>query len=204
MLPWCFAFDRLNYARYLPVYFAQMVNLPADHANVYEHFRNGGFSVQLTAGNPFGRIPVDQTTEVTINKDTKTAGGTTKFSQNSQAVHRFYLTAEYRSGFLGLLRNMSDMSQDALHHSDLQQPRIYKDEKATSTVVEILEDWINPFSGNQDLVCISTAAAATQDIRNDLMQAKAKGEQAYQLFKEERLESDPPQKKFHAPMKKNS
>ena len=58
------------------------------------------FSVQLAADNPFGCIPVDQTTEVTMNKDTQTVGGTTKFSQKRGAVKCFYLTAEYRSGFL--------------------------------------------------------------------------------------------------------
>ena len=71
MIPWCFAYDKINYARYLPVYYAQMINLPSEHANlpseyrnVYSNFMNGKFSVQ-----PFGRIPVDQTTEVTDNKD---------------------------------------------------------------------------------------------------------------------------------------
>jgi len=49
LIPWCFAYDRLNYARYLPAYFAQMTNLQRDHPQVYEHFANGGFSVQLAA-----------------------------------------------------------------------------------------------------------------------------------------------------------
>ena len=96
LIPWCFAYDRLNYARYLPAYFAQMTNLQTDHPQVYEHFANGGFSVQLAADNPFARILVDQTTEVTVNKDTQTVGGTTKFSQKRGAVKRFYLTAKYR------------------------------------------------------------------------------------------------------------
>ena len=58
MIPWCFAYDRLNYARYLPAYYAQMINLQTDHPQVYQHFSNGGLSVQLADDNPFGRIPV--------------------------------------------------------------------------------------------------------------------------------------------------
>ena len=68
MIPWCFAYDKLNYARYLSPYFAQMTNLPEKYRSVYEAFKTGQFSVQLSSNNPFGRIPVDQATEVTINK----------------------------------------------------------------------------------------------------------------------------------------
>ena len=35
---------------------------------------DGGFSVQMTDHNTFGRIPVDQTIEETINRDTQTSG----------------------------------------------------------------------------------------------------------------------------------
>ena len=34
----------------------------------------GGFSVQLGSNNPTGRIPVDQTIEEIVNKDTQTPG----------------------------------------------------------------------------------------------------------------------------------
>ncbi len=70
MIPWCFAYDRLNYARYLPPYFAEMSNLPTTFPEVYKHFQSGGFSVQLASDNPFGRIPVDQITEMTVNRHT--------------------------------------------------------------------------------------------------------------------------------------
>ena len=47
-------------------YYAQMTNLAEEHSDVYE------FSVQISGNNPFGCIPIDQTTEVTVNKDTQT------------------------------------------------------------------------------------------------------------------------------------
>ena len=76
MIPWCFAYDKLNYARYLPYYFAHMSRLAIDHPDVHEQFMQGqGFSVQLGGSNPFARIPVDQTVEETINKNTQTPGG---------------------------------------------------------------------------------------------------------------------------------
>ncbi len=91
MLPWCFAYDKVNYARYLSPYFAEMTNLPEKKPDVYEAFKAGQFSVQLSSNNPFGRIPVDQTTEVTINKDTQTPGGTARFSLKAGAIKRYYM-----------------------------------------------------------------------------------------------------------------
>ena len=85
MIPWCFAYDRLNYARFLPYYYAVMSRLPIDRPEVHAHFMQGGFSVQLGSRNPFGRIPVDQTIKQTVNKDTG-------FSLKPGAVTKYYLT----------------------------------------------------------------------------------------------------------------
>ena len=59
MIPWCFAYDKVNYARYLSPYFAQMTNLQEKNPCVYGAFQMGQFSVQMSSNNPLGRIPVD-------------------------------------------------------------------------------------------------------------------------------------------------
>ena len=71
--------------------------MQSDHPTVHEYLKEGGFSVQLGSKNPFGRIPVDQAIEETVNKDTQTAGGTKGFSLKPAALQRYYLTAEYRT-----------------------------------------------------------------------------------------------------------
>ena len=106
MMPWCFAYDRLNYACYLPFYYEQMIHLEVEHPEVYLYIMTGGFSVQLGSFNPFGRIPVDQTIEETINRDTQTPDGTKGFSLKEGALNRYYLNAEYRSQYLRQLREM--------------------------------------------------------------------------------------------------
>ena len=67
MIPWCFVYDKVNCAPYLTPYFAQMTNLDQTNPEVQRAFKTASFSVQLSSNNPFGRIPVDQTTEVTVN-----------------------------------------------------------------------------------------------------------------------------------------
>ena len=122
-----------------------MINLQTDHPQVYQHFSNGGFSVQLADDNPFGRIPIDQATYVTVNKDTHAVGGTTTYSQKGGVVKRQYLTAELRNAFLCQLRDMTQVNQSAFHHSELQKPRIDRDDRDVADIVELIDNWTNSF-----------------------------------------------------------
>lgn len=180
-----------------------MTNLGDKNPEVQKAFKEGSFSVQLASSNPFGRIPVDQTTEVTVNKDTQNPGGTTHFSLKAATVQRHYLTAEYRSAFLGQLRNMVQASNSETQHTELQSSRIKKDEQAVSSIVDLIQGWVNPFSESQDLISISTAKKAPREIATDLKTAHAVVERYYANFKEERMEKTPQIRKFHDPLKTN-
>ena len=203
MIPWCFAYDRLNYARYLPYYFATMCRLSMDYPDVYQHFMQGGISVQIGSSNPFGKIPCDQTIEETINKDTQTAGGTKGFSLKSGAVQTYYLNAEHRSLFPRQLREMVGLGGSRLNHPDLQQSRILKDEADVQSLVNLMEvSWIkNQFRSDQDsLVSLATAAMPPPEIAHDLMSASKVGEEAFEAFITRRLENNTVD--FFATMKK--
>ena len=181
MIPWCFAMDKTNYSRYLPVYFHQMSHLEQNSPDLHAHFAKGGFSAQLRKGNPFGRLPIDQTLEETVNKDTQTSGRTRGFSLNKGALARYYLTAEYRTEALRQLRELLSMQSDNIGHTDLQPSQIKRDESDVTSIIDMLENnWINPISMEpRDLVSISTGIAVPHDICADLLTAKQKGEVAY-------------------------
>ena len=70
LIPWCFAYDKINYARYLSSYLSEMCHLVDEHPDVFTYMKSGGFAVQVGEDNPFGKIPVDQACEETVNKDT--------------------------------------------------------------------------------------------------------------------------------------
>ena len=139
VLPWCFAYDRINYSRYLSVYYAERTRLSIDHPDVHAQLENGGFSVQLGRQNPFDRIAVDQTIEETVNKDTQTPGGTKGFSLKPAALIRYYLTAEYRSTCLKQLRELTDIKPPCVSHHDLESSRIRKDELAVQSLVNLMD-----------------------------------------------------------------
>ena len=90
MIPWCFAYDNVNYARYLSSYLSEMSHLGEEHPDVLAYLRSGGFSVQIGATNKFDKIPVDQTCEETVNRDTQTPGGTNGFRLKPGAVSKYY------------------------------------------------------------------------------------------------------------------
>ncbi|XP_014665188.1 PREDICTED: uncharacterized protein LOC106807386 [Priapulus caudatus] len=154
----------------------------------------------MGAENPFVRIPVDQTIEETVNKDTQTPGGTKGFSLKPNAVHRHYLTAEYRSSFLRLLRATLG-SERSFHHPDLSTPRIKRDERDVCALVEMLEgNWTNLFDVSE-LISISTGIVAPANVAKDLLEAKDKGVTAYKEFHQDRLGMDA-KKDFFEPLKR--
>ena len=55
MLPHFLAMDRQNYARWLPIYLADMNNLAAAHSRVYEEFMSGGHAVSRSS-HPFVQV----------------------------------------------------------------------------------------------------------------------------------------------------
>jgi len=204
MIPWCFSYDNINYARYLSAYLSEMSHLDSEHPDVAAYLRSGGFSVQIGDRNTFGRIPVDQSCEETVNKDTQTPGGTKGFSLKPAAVSKYYLVAEYRSIFLRHLKDMLHLSASTAQHNDLQQSRIDRDESDVKSLIALMEEsWINPFQGDvSELICLSTGKLATSDIEHDLLDAQTIGENAFKIFSKERMESNPPVINFHDTLKK--
>ena len=76
-LPWLFVYDRTNYSIYLTAHYTDLLTIENAHPDVYNDFQKGQFSVQISEKNTFGCMEADKVIETTINKDTKTPGGTT-------------------------------------------------------------------------------------------------------------------------------
>jgi len=82
------------------------------------------------------------------------------------------------------------------------RPEIARNETDVQSLLSTMEGWVNPLqSQGQDLICLSTAKVATEDVARDL-QAKDLGERAYRKFSQERLAANPPKMSFHDTMSK--
>ena len=82
IIPYTFAYDNINYARYLTVMFSEMLTQEDDFPEICEEFVTGNFAVQLSNDGRFSRTEPDKVIEMTLNCDIKTPGGTTGFSTN--------------------------------------------------------------------------------------------------------------------------
>ena len=72
VIPWAFAYDRQNYARYLIPFLKNIRHLCVRIPEVYAAFNKGKFSVQVGDRNHFGRNEADKTIENNISRDIKT------------------------------------------------------------------------------------------------------------------------------------
>ena len=98
MLAWYFAYDLINYARYLSAYITEIhENLPVTHESIHQAFVNGEFVVQRQNNYGFSQIACDQLIEQTLNRDSKTKGGLTGITMKKGAVNRWILFHHHRA-----------------------------------------------------------------------------------------------------------
>ena len=117
-----------------------MHRLVTKYPQLEENLCNSGFSTQLSNTNPFGKIPMDQTIEETINKDTDTARGTKGFSLKARAVAKSYITSEYRSPCITMMRQMAEIQHEGLNHPDLRPSRTKREEGDVKSLTEMLKN----------------------------------------------------------------
>ena len=138
---------------------------------------------------------------MTINKDTKTPGGTTGFSMKADAILRWTLNAPYRAEIRKSLHSHLKLSPTCYPHKDLTPSRISRDERDVQAVINVAKNvFINPFL-QSCLISISNGMVANDAVRDDLLSAKEKGIKAMEEFITSRL-SENSQGEFFSPIKK--
>ena len=83
LIPWLFALDHVNYARWLPVFLHDLKQLPAQN-NIFEEFSRGYFTIKKS-DHVFSNMGMDQAHERN-NKIIKTDGGVIGIIDNEQAL----------------------------------------------------------------------------------------------------------------------
>ena len=191
MLPWLFAYDHINYARYLPVYLVTMTTLPDTHPEAYHLLTDGDFGVQRLTSRGFSQLPVDQTIEPTLNRSTKTKGGIVGFSLQKGAVQRWMLTAHLRAALADKCREMVSMERDQDQvHKEIARTCMQRDEADVKKVMDVVQNWCDPFEPSEELVSLGSGYVADESLKRDLLDAKEKGSKALVSFITDRLLTD--------------
>ena len=198
ILPWTYAYDCVNYARYLSVYYYEMSCLPVTHPDAYNRMQRGEFAVQRS-DRSFSQVAVDHAIEQSINRDMKTSGGVIGISQQTGAVHRWILNAHHRSAFTRQCRQLAacssketDDARDANLASQQLSAESRKDENDVKTVNAFLDCLgVNLFADNSDdFVGFCSGVTAPCEVKDDLLLTCSKGEAKMTQFFQQRLLSD--------------
>lgn len=190
MLPWFFAYGRINYSRYLPVYYLEMICLEETHPDIHSHFCAGEFAVKRHNNYGFAMTACDQVIEQTYNRDSKTRGGLTGITLNKAAVKRWTLSHPARAAITNACYRMSLNTSE--RHPGLYEAgpaKIRSDEEAIQSVMETFTGFFNPFTGESghDIFSISSGKVAPENVRSDLTTAFNRGEDCFQSFVQRRL-----------------
>ena len=172
MLPYFYAMDKPNYARWLPVYLMDMKQLATKHPDVHHEFVNGNHAVSRSS-NPFAQVWTDMALEQSINADPKSKGGIIGISQNPGAPDRWFLTSQER---------------DIVHpHKEAGTKRVARDEADVQKLITCFttELMSNPFTQDSDsLFNFATGIVLPTDIADDLLGNTEKGRDQMNNFVE--------------------
>lgn len=188
LVPWMFAMDHTNYARWLPIHIKDMVQLQERVPSVHQEFLQGNFVVQKS-NHVFSNIAIDQAHEQ-MNAMIKGDGGVVGITQNPTALLKWItagpeiarLTEEYESSF-------GKQSSGPLPHHDQGAATQQKFSQHVKSMVETIEDIGNPFKeDSKDLVVLDTKEVMSAQALENLNSVKSRGEYQYEKFVDERIE----------------
>ncbi|CAH3166536.1 unnamed protein product [Porites lobata] len=129
--------ERQNYARYLPVYLADMQKLELTHPEVYKEFAEGNHSISRS-GQPFSQVSTDMALEQWINADSKSSGGVIGISQSPSALERWFLTIHERASITCALKAMFGLQDgEQASHKEAAPRRVRRDEEDVKKMISL-------------------------------------------------------------------
>ena len=153
-LPFYFALNKMNYARYGSYYVRVLGNLNMLYPGAEELLINKGISVQAQDRYPV-RTPIDQRGEQTINRDAKTAGGIRNIAKDSSAVLKWCRNRSEQATNTKALFDMAKGGNSSTSYKPLRPSQIVKSEKLVQGVIQVLnEEYVNPFDESIDQTCL--------------------------------------------------
>ncbi|KAL9972874.1 hypothetical protein ACROYT_G019258 [Oculina patagonica] len=151
IIPWMFALDQINYARWLSVHIRDMCELPVQHRDVFQKFCHGSFVVHKSEWL-LSSIALDQAHEQ-LNSEVKGEGGAVGLTENPAALRRWMVAtqAAFATDVLNVASSLEELgnpfcekSKDliAVHTRDVPDETIIN---TVQNVISIGEAQFNTF-----------------------------------------------------------
>ena len=161
LVPWFFALDHTNYARWIPVHLQDMAELANKHPDVFTEFSNGHFTVQKTK-RMFSAIPLDQAHEQN-NAYVKGDGGPIGLTDNAYALKRWMVAGPEVARVIVEFEdfNMHPRNQEETRHHE-ETPSVQNTfARDVRSLVAVIEELGKPFEeDSEDLLVLDTKEIA--------------------------------------------
>ena len=186
-LKYFFAHDKLNYARLIPVYVADMKSLSDSDPDIYKEFISGNWVVNKNS-IPFCAIGADHALEQ-VNRMMKVSGGLVGITQNSNALAKFFLAAPELSNIANEANKMAGLkSRKPETHHDLSDAATSRQERDVSELTNTIRQFCDPFRNDYDnIINIVTKAVVTDIIQTHIIERNSIGGNLLAKFIEQRV-----------------
>ena len=198
-----FVHDRLNYARMIPLYLAEMKSLKNIDPDIDAEFQNGNWVVNKNSKVSFCGLGADNALEH-INRSMKVSGGLVGITQNPSARAKFFLIAPELARLAEQAKEMAGVSikiQD--QHHNLSLAVLSREENNISKLTTTIVRYTNPFTEPEDyLFNLVTKVVMPEEVKHDLCAQSIEGAKLLRAFVTERIQKR--NENLWSPMKKRS
>lgn len=200
LVPWFFALDHYNYARWIPVHIRDMETLPQ---SILEEFENHGHWVVHKTQSRFSSIPIDQAHEQN-NQVVKGAGGAIGLTENPTAFRKWMVSGPEQARLMVEFEASlpKEGKDDSFHHEEgLATQRHFKEHVAN--LISVINELGNPFlHDNEELVALDTKNVLDQSVVNTVRTIHKTGKDQYAKYCKEVITYR--SHSIHDPIRKNS
>ena len=181
-----FAHDRLNYARMVPLYLAQMDRLKIDGPDIHHEFMQGNFCVNKNE-IPFCAIGPDHAIE-NVNKLMKIRRGLNGLTQQPAAMARWFLGAPELSRLATQAEHMVGVQRaSSSHHHNLSDAVTNRYNENVQKLKDVLKV-SDPFATEERyLVNIITKAVMPDYIKEGVLTQDKIGQALFDTVAQERI-----------------
>ena len=173
-IPYFILAGRNKYAKYTPIYVAEVKHLQQKQPEMYKHLENGGFVVRRSGKIKFNSVLTDQSLEQTINQEAKGRGGVVGFTLRKSALLRWLLTRHVVAEYSVAFKSMTSSEAEIEHHPEFGSSRNARDHSdVLKILVGCIKHFENPFDLDNvpaSLVNITTGKVAPKEIENSVTQ----------------------------------
>ena len=200
LVPWFFALDHQNYARWIPVHIRDMESLPS---SIHREYQEHGHWVVNKTTNRFSSMPIDQAHEQN-NDLVKGSGGAVGLTENPSAFKKWMIAGPEQARLLKEFEQeyMSEEVKKQQHHEEgLSTQKIFKGQALT--LVTTISGMSNPFLDNTpELLTLDTRNVIDGSVVNTVRTVESVGRDQYNNYNKtvivDRTHS------IHEPIKHNS